>query len=79
VPAETVGAALGAAMLAAGAAGVDVSGWNPDDHVVHPSGEDIHDDFYARYRELYPATVDVAHFLAGQQNASGGGSDGERS
>ena len=79
VPAETVGAALGDAMLAAGAAGVDVSGWNPDDHVVHPSGDNPYDDFYARYRELYPATVDVAHFLAQQQNASGGGDHGERS
>ena len=79
VPAETVGAALGDAMLAAGAAGVDVSGWNPDDHVVHPSGDGTYDAFYARYRELYPATVDVAHFLAERQNASAGGDDGERS
>lgn len=79
VPAETVGAALGDAMLAAGAAGVDVSGWNPDDHVVHPFGDNPYDEFYDRYRELYPATADVAHFLAGQERASGGGDDGERS
>jgi xylulokinase len=67
VPAETVGACLGDAMLAAAAAGVDVTDWNPDDHVVHPSGDGPYDDFYTRYRELYPATADVAHFLAGQQ------------
>jgi xylulokinase len=46
-----VGACLGDAMLAAG---VDVSVWNPPDHVVHPSGDDRYDVFYARYRELYP-------------------------
>ena len=78
VPAETVGAAFGDAMLAAGAAGADVTGWNPDDHVVHPSGDGVYDDFYARYRELYPATADVAHFLAERQHASAGGEDGER-
>ncbi len=78
VPAETVGAAFGDAMLAAGAAGVDVTGWNPDDHVVHPSGDGVYDDFYVRYRELYPATADVAHFLAERQHASAGGEDGER-
>ncbi len=78
VPAETVGAAFGDAMLAAGAAGVDVTGWNPDDHVVHPSGDGVYDDFYARYRELYPATVDVAHFLAEQQVTAAGGDDGAR-
>lgn len=71
VPTETVGACLGDAMLAAGAAGVDVSGWNPVDHVVHPSGDGTYDAFYARYRELYPATVDTAHFLAAQERAAG--------
>jgi len=28
--------------------------------------------FYAKYRELYPATVDVAHFLAERQLAAEG-------
>jgi xylulokinase len=80
VPAETVGACLGDAMLAAAAAGVDVSGWNPADHVVHPSRDsgEVYDAFYARYRELYPATAGVAHFLAGQQHAADGGDHGGR-
>jgi xylulokinase len=69
VPAETVGAALGDAMLAAGAAGVDVTGWNPEDHVVHPSGDGIYDAFYTQYRNLYPATTEVAHFLAEHQHS----------
>jgi xylulokinase len=77
VPRETVGACLGDAMLAAAADGVDVSGWNPADHEVHPSGGNPYDAFYSRYRELYPATADVAHFLAEQQHAADGGNRGD--
>lgn len=79
VPAETVGAALGDAMLAASAAGVDVTGWNRPDHVVHPSGSFAYQDFYQKYRELYPATADVAHFLAERQLAAEGENRGQGS
>jgi xylulokinase len=72
VLAETVGACLGDAMLAASAAGVDVSAWNRPDHVVHPTGSSAYDGFYERYRALYPATADVAHFLAERQLAAEG-------
>lgn len=73
VPAETVGACLGDAMLAAVATGaeVDADTWNPADHVVRPSGTGRYDEYYRRYRELYPATLDVAHFLAAEQHAAG--------
>jgi xylulokinase len=79
VPAETVGACLGDAMLAASAAGVDVSGWNRPDHVVHPSGLSSYDGFYEKYRELYPATANVAHFLAERQLAAEGENRGHGS
>ena len=79
VPAETVGACLGDALLAAIATGVDVdpAAWNPPDHVVRPTGGGRYDDFYRQYRALYPATVDVAHFLAEEQHAADRGSGAE--
>jgi xylulokinase len=82
VPRETVGACLGDAMLAAAATGVDTAGWNEPDHVVSPSGSvgaGRYDAFYRRYRDLYPATADVAHFLAEEQHAADGGSGGQGS
>ncbi|MCT2587022.1 FGGY-family carbohydrate kinase [Actinophytocola gossypii] len=71
VPTETVGACLGDALLAAVATGadVDIDAWNPPDHTVAPESGG-YDAFYQRYRELYPATEDVAHFLAGEQHAA---------
>ena len=72
VPTETVGACLGDALLAAGATGVDVdpAAWNPPDHTVVPASTRRYDEFYRRYRDLYPATADVAHFLAAEQHAA---------
>ncbi|WP_158891251.1 FGGY-family carbohydrate kinase [Amycolatopsis anabasis] len=74
VPAETIGAALGDALLAGVATGLepDVAAWNPVATTVRPDPErtPLYDEFYARYRELYPSTVDVAHFLAEQQRAA---------
>ncbi|WP_177217008.1 FGGY-family carbohydrate kinase [Amycolatopsis arida] len=71
VPAETVGAALGDALLAAVAVGLDpdVAEWNPVRHTVIPDerGTAVYDEFYVRYRVLYPATADIAHFLAERQ------------
>lgn len=75
VPTETIGACLGDALLAAVATGasVDVEAWNPASHTVRPSGTGRYEEYYRRYRELYPATVDVAHFLAAEQHAAHGG------
>jgi xylulokinase len=74
VPAETIGAALGDALLAAVATGADpdVGAWNPVAATVRPdpARTAVYDEFYARYRELYPSTVDTAHFLAAQQKAA---------
>jgi xylulokinase len=72
VPAETVGACLGDALLAAVATGVDVDpvAWNPADHTVVPDQTARYEEYYRHYRALYPATADVAHFLAAEQHAA---------
>ncbi|HWD05573.1 MAG TPA: FGGY-family carbohydrate kinase [Amycolatopsis sp.] len=73
VPAETIGAAFGDALLAAVAVGLDpdADAWNPVAEVARPDPvrADVYDEFYARYRDLYPATADIAHFLAAQQES----------
>jgi xylulokinase len=72
VPTETVGACLGDALLAAVATGVDVDveAWNPPGHTVVPDGAARYDEYYRHYRDLYPATSGVAHFLAAEQHAA---------
>ncbi|OZM72195.1 sugar kinase [Amycolatopsis antarctica] len=74
VPRETVGAAFGDALLAAMAVGLepDPAGWNPVAGTVTPGAEAtaVYERFYPRYRELYPSTVDIAHFLAAEQHAA---------
>ena len=67
---ESIGASLGDAMLAASAAGVDVTDWNPVVRTVAPDPSAPYEDFYASYRELYPATLNISHFLAAQQHRS---------
>ena len=70
LPAETVGASLGDAMLAAAASGVDTSAWNPVTSIVQPDAERqaVYDQYYRRYRELYESTAGIAHFLAAAQH-----------
>ncbi|WP_219823201.1 xylulokinase [Nocardia nova] len=70
LPAETVGACLGDAMLAAEASGVDTSGWNPVTAIVEPDAERqaVYDQYYRCYRELYEATADIANFLATERH-----------
>jgi xylulokinase len=74
IPAETVGACLGDALLAAVATGVavDPDGWNPIVRTVRPDQANVgrYDRYYQHYRELYPATVRTAHFLAAEQRAA---------
>jgi xylulokinase len=71
VPADTTGAALGDAFLAAAAVGAadDVRAWNPVVDTVEPddAAHVLHDEFHRHYRALYTDTADTAHFLAEQQ------------
>ncbi|MDO5663352.1 MAG: FGGY-family carbohydrate kinase, partial [Brachybacterium sp.] len=70
VPTHTVGASLGAAMLAARLVeDVDTAAWNPPRETLRPepSRRDLYDELYARYRELYTSTADAVHMLAGIQ------------
>jgi xylulokinase len=75
VPAETVGACYGDALLAAIATrqDVDPERWNPVAEVVRPDPKHSarYDAYYQRYRELYQATSGIAHFLAAEQRDAG--------
>ncbi len=74
IPAETIGACLGDALLAAEATGVEVDPvrGNPIAETVLPDPANValYEEFYQRYRALYPATSDIAHFLAARQHAA---------
>jgi xylulokinase len=77
VPADTTGAALGDAFLAAAAVGVadDVRAWNPTVE-PDPAHRGVYDAFHRHYRALYDATAGTAHFLADQQRRADRVSDG---
>ena len=65
--ADSVGASLGAAFLAAGTVGTpDLDLWNPPSHVVAPDDRNRtrYDELYRLYRELYASTAPVSHALA---------------
>jgi xylulokinase len=69
VPSVTVGASYGDARMAADAAGVDTSGWNPVARRTDPddSTRAVYDTLYAEYLRSYPALVDTMHVLADLQ------------
>ncbi len=69
LPAETVGACLGDALLAAEASAVATTDWNPVVATVtpEPAHTAVYDEFYRHYRRLYESTRETAHFLADQQ------------
>ena len=70
VPAQTVGASYGGALLAAQTrADVSIRDWNPVRETVEPdpTHRDLYDDLYDRYRDLYTSTRDIAHALAAHQ------------
>lgn len=70
IPTHTIGASFGAAFLAAGAvADPTISAWNPVRETCRPRGElaGLYEERYRLYRDLYPATSDIAHALAAQQ------------
>lgn len=60
VPVDTIGAALGDALLAAVAVGLepDIAAWNPVRSTVEPDAERraAYDEFYPYYRALYSST-----------------------
>lgn len=69
----SIGASYGAAYLAARAqAGADIRQWNPVRAVVEPDEQlsGTYTELYGRYRQLYSATADIAHFLADRQSAT---------
>jgi xylulokinase len=71
VPTYTIGASYGAAYLAASSIGSpSISEWNPVAETVQPSEQDAHgyEELYGLYRELYPATEQIAHALAARQH-----------
>jgi xylulokinase len=73
LPAETIGAAHGDALLAGIAVGLVERGtpWNPVATVVRPDPATSarYDSLYEIYRSLYPATLDQAHALAAIQRS----------
>jgi len=74
VPAQTIGAAYGDALLAAIGAGVVApeTDWSETAATVAPRAQHraLYDALYEDYRALYPATAEVAHRLAEVQRAS---------
>lgn len=76
VPAETIGACYGDALLAGVATGAAESpdSWNPVSRTVRPQQENTgrYEEYYRHYRALYESTVDTAHFLAAEQRRADG-------
>jgi xylulokinase len=75
IPAETVGACYGDALMAAigtGAVGPDTS-WARVAETVEPADatRQMYDDLYGIFRSLYPATREQAHALARMQSREG--------
>jgi xylulokinase len=74
IPAQTTGASLGSAFLAARTVSdVDIDTWNPPATVCRPNPDLAagYDEAYAAYRSLYPATREIAHRLAETQRRAG--------
>jgi len=71
VPAQTIGASYGDALLAGIGAGLlDTStDWARAGSVITPeqSRRSLYDDLYGTYVELYPATRELVHGLAERQ------------
>lgn len=65
IPTHTIGASLGAAILAANAVGVDTGSWNPPARTVapDPAAAAHYDRLYPRYRALYTRTSELVHDL----------------
>lgn len=75
IPTITIGASYGAAHLAARAtlpAPPSIDDWNPPSETIHPdpATRSGYDEYNRIYRDLYPATRDLAHALAARQKES---------
>jgi xylulokinase len=74
IPAETIGACYGDALLAAWGIGLVPAGttWARVAEVVQPSESTaaLYEEMYSIYRSLYPATVEQAHALSRIQSGS---------
>lgn len=74
IPAITIGASYGDAMLAADGAGVvaDSRPWNAPAVTLQPAPQAraVYDELYRIYRSLYPATAPQAHAIARHQEAA---------
>jgi xylulokinase len=74
LPAETIGASYGNALLAAIGAGLvpAATDWARIVETVSPSGasRELYDELYDLYGSLYPATRDIVHRLAAIQEAA---------
>lgn len=72
LPAETIGACYGDALLAAEGTGLAPAGssWVSSPEVVEPAAgaRAAYDEHYALYRELYPATRAIQHALSDRQS-----------
>ncbi|QGH70798.1 FGGY-family carbohydrate kinase [Pseudactinotalea sp. HY158] len=74
IPTHAIGASYGAAVLAATTRqDVDVAAWNPPARIVtpDPAVHTHYGELYGLYRDLYPATRDIAHALATHQRTEG--------
>ena len=73
LPKLAIGASYGDALISAqnvGEADESTSWMKVSAHVQpDPENKGLYDDFFGKYLELYPATKDVAHFLADHQLA----------
>jgi xylulokinase len=70
IPAQTIGASYGGAVLAAqSVTEVSAAVWNPVADVRQPRPElaGTYDELYAAYRDLYTRTTDITHTLAARQ------------
>lgn len=72
LPEQRIGASYGDALLAAVAAGLvpeEGATWARTSRTVQPraEGREVYDELHDVYRQLYPATRDQAHVLAGLQ------------
>lgn len=65
LPSLTVGAAYGDGRMAAEAAGIDTSGWNPVAERLQPNAEagEVYDREFALYTGAYPAMAETMHEL----------------
>jgi xylulokinase len=82
LPEQTIGASYGDALLAAVGTGLvpPDTDWTRVGRVLTPNPEDggVYDDLYRGFRELYPATREQMHRLAGLQEADAERADAER-